>query len=294
MTTSVEPNKEGATNLRKPILIILAVALTVAGGAYFMLRPEPVARQVPFKAAQATAADLGAVTKARVFFAHQSVGGNIIEALPEVYRAMQSPPPAIITQGVKLPPLGSFIVHTEIGTNGDPLGKIAEFDRLLRDGLAEKVDVAILKLCFVDFNAETDANTIFASYRTAMTSLEHAYPDVAFVYTTVPLMADRDLYGRLKALLGRGQEYDPSHNAARERYNSLVRAEYGATGRLLDVAAVESAGHRDALSYKLSPSGEFLAMDPNLTSDGGHLNSDGADLVARYWLSLVAHAASIE
>ncbi|GAA0335781.1 SGNH/GDSL hydrolase family protein [Micropruina glycogenica] len=276
----------------KPFLIVLAVVVIISGGAFFMLRPEPVARAEPYEVARATAANMQTVESARVFFAHQSVGDNVLEALPTIFRSAQLSSPTTIELGAKLPQSGGFIVHTHIGSNGEPLGKIADFDHILRAGLAESIDVAMLKLCFVDFNAETDVNVIFESYKSTMASLAASYPDVRFVYTTVPLMADRDLYGRLKALLGRGQEYDPAHNAARERYNALVRAEYAGTGRLFDVAAVQAVGHGDMLRYKSSSSGEFLAMDPALTSDGGHLNQDGADLVARNWLAVIAHASA--
>lgn len=276
----------------KPLLVVLALVMIVSGGAFFMLRPEPVSRAEPYHVAQATAADLQTVNGTRVFFAHQSVGDNLMDALPAIYRSAQLHGPATAVLGADLPDKGGFIVHTHIGSNGDPLGKIVDFDRAVRSGLAESLDVAVLKLCFVDFNAETDVNAIFASYRATMASLAKSYPDIRFVYTTVPLMADRDLYGRLKAQLGRGQEYDPAHNAARERYNSLIRAEYATSGRLFDVAAVQAVGHGDTLRFRSSPSGEFLAMDPALTSDGGHLNQDGADLVARNWMAVIAHASA--
>lgn len=276
----------------KPLLIFLTLLLIIAGGALFMLRPEPVSRVEPYLVAQATAEDMQTVEATRVFFAHQSVGDNILDALPAIYQSAHLNSPIPLALDAKLPGSGGFIVHTHIGTNGDPLGKIVAFDRALRSGLGQQTDVAVLKLCFVDFNAETDVNAIFASYRATMASLAKTYPDTRFVYTTVPLMADRDLYGRVKALLGRGQEYDPAHNAARERYNELVRAEYASSGRLFDVAAVQSVGHGDTLRYRSSSNGEFLAMDPALTSDGGHLNHDGADLVARNWLAVVAHASA--
>lgn len=279
--------------MRRPLLVALAVLLTVAlGGAFFMLRPEPVTRTEPYRVAQATTADLQSVSAARVFFAHQSIGGNILDELPDVYRSAQLDGPTMVTHGKALPESVGFLVHTLIGTNGDPLGKIAEFDRLMRFGLANQVDVAVLKLCYVDFSAETDVNAVFASYKATMTSLASAYPNLRLVYATVPLMADRDLFGRVKALLGRGQEYDPAHNAARERYNALVRAEYATSGRLFDVAAVEAVGRGDTLTYRASSVGEFLAMDSALTSDGAHLNHDGAKLVARNWLSVVAHASA--
>lgn len=278
--------------MRKPFLIVLAVVVAVAGGSFIMLRPEPVTRTEPYSVVQATASDLSAVASLRVFFAHQSVGDNILEALPAIYRSAQLGSPKTIDSGEELPQSTGFIVHTHIGVNGDPIGKIAAFDRLMRSGLAAQVDVAMLKLCFVDFNAETDVNAIFASYQATMASLANAYPHVTFVYTTAPLMAERDLFGRVKALLGRGQEYDPAHNAARERYNALVRGEYGATGRLFDVAAAEAVGHGNTLRYRSSSSGEFLAMDPALTSDGGHLNPEGAELVAREWLAVIAHSRS--
>lgn len=273
----------------RKFLVILVVVATVAGGAW-VLRPEPVSREVPFTQVNPTLPELRAVAGARVFFAHQSVGQNILEILPQVYsdRALSSP--LITTDVSKLPNQGGFISHIEIGTNGDPLGKISQYEEMLRGGLADKIDVALLKLCFVDFNAATDSTAVFEAYRAALARLSEDFPRVRFIYATAPLMADRDLYLRLKALLGRGQEYDPSHNAARERFNALMRAEYGSSGRLFDVAAIESAGTSGTLRFRTSDAGEFLAMDPALTSDGGHLNSYGATLATNGWIAVVAGA----
>lgn len=255
-----------------------------------MLRPEPASREAPFTPAIASPSELRAVAAARTFFAHQSVGQNILDVLPQLYSDRNLSSPLITTDLSELPSQGGFISHIEIGTNGDPLGKIAQYEDMLRDGLADKIDVALLKLCFVDFNAATDSTAVFEAYRAAMARLEKDYPRVRFIYATVPLMTDRDLYLRLKALLGRGQEYDPSHNAARERFNALMRAEYGSSGRLFDVAAIESAGTSGTLRFRTSDAGEFLAMDPALTSDGGHLNSHGATLAANGWIAVVAGA----
>lgn len=256
-----------------------------------MLRGEPLVRELSFSGARANAAQLETVSRSRVFFAHQSVGQNLLDAVPSVYAASNLAAPNLINDAAEVSTPHGFILDEVIGTNGDPLGKLAAFDRKLRSGLGETLDVAMVKLCYMDFDAQTDVNAIFDSYKQTMAGLAHDYPRVRFVYTTVPLMADRDLIGRLKALFGRAQEFDPAHNAARERYNALIRAEFGTTGRLFDIAAVEAAGDGNTLRFRSSAGGEFLAMDPALSSDGGHLNSDGAVLVASNWLSVVATAA---
>ena len=45
---------------------------------------------------------------------------------------------------------GGFVRHAFIGENGKPLLKIQDFDARMRSGIGEQVDVAMMKLCYVD------------------------------------------------------------------------------------------------------------------------------------------------
>ena len=63
---------------------------------------------------------------------------------------------------------------------------------------------------------------------------------MTFLHLTVPLTTEPGLKTKLKSVVGRGLTRPCGQCRAREQYNTLIRAEYGATGRLVDVAALES------------------------------------------------------
>ena len=116
------------------------------------------------RASAITADELAKVSRTRVFFGHQSVGMNILEGASSVYAAygMTAPP---IGEGAVPGSEGGFIDHAFIGENGNPLLKIQDFAAKLRAGLGERVDVAMMKLCYVDITSGTDVRAVFDAYR---------------------------------------------------------------------------------------------------------------------------------
>lgn len=274
--------------MRKSILITLAtigVATIVAAAA--LVRGDP-AKGSPFTTPVASKAQLEAATSAKVFFAHQSVGYNMMGAVAGVFDDAGVPAPKVVESHKA--PSDPGIVHVKIGKNGDPVGKIREFDKIMRGGMAAKVDVAVLKLCYVDFKAGTDADAIFNEYRNTFSALSQDYPETKFIAATAPLTTERGPLGKLRALAGRGDSLGPEHNVVRERFNSLMRAEYSKPGELFDIAAVQSTsptGKRVAGRYQ----GEFYyAMHKDYASDPGHLNAAGAATVTSAFASTVSMA----
>lgn len=224
--------------------------------------------------------ELARAAQARLFFGHMSVGANILGGVQEVFARTGVAAPEIVqvAPGDPVPQVlaTGVVVHTEIGENGDPLDKLANFDAALRSGLAGEVDVALLKFCYVDITAHTDVDALLDSYKRTLDALERDFPGVRFLHATAPLtVAPAGIKGWLKALRDGGDD-----NPARERYNALVRATYG-PDRLLDVAAVEAT----------APDGSRAAsLYPGYSSDGAHLNSSGSGRVAVELLRLVADA----
>ena len=130
----------------------------------------------PGLAAPPTIDDLDIVSATRVFFGHQSVGQDVLDGIRGLYAAAGRPPPAI--------------EDARLGANGQPLLKIEDFDTRMRAGAAGRVDVAMMKLCYVDVTAATDVTTLFETYRTTLAALERDFPDTAFLHVTVPLTTD--------------------------------------------------------------------------------------------------------
>jgi hypothetical protein len=103
-------------------------------------------------ASSITTEELAAAGAVDLFFGHQSVGRNILDGISSIYADKGVAPPTITEVRVGSDEADGF-VHAAIGKNGDPIGKLAAFDSLLRAGQAERTDVALMKLCYVDIRA---------------------------------------------------------------------------------------------------------------------------------------------
>lgn len=269
---------------RAVILAVVAVSLVALTGTYTLMRlSSPSA--APYEPPTATPEVLNAVGDARVLFAHQSVGGNILSGVPAVYARHGLSAPEFVELSEATP--ADNLVHLRIGENGDPLGKIEAFDSLIRGGLGDDLDVAVLKLCYQDVRGGADVNAVFSAYRDTLAQLEQDYPDVTFVAATVPLQVKRGPLGVVKAWVGKGDHLGAEHNAAREELNGLLRAEYADTGRLFDVASIESTtegGDRVTGRHR----GEvYFALDKGYAADPGHLNAAGSAVAAEGFLAVV-------
>lgn len=218
-----------------------------------------------------TAAELVEVAGLRVFFGHQSVGGNLLGAVPGVFARYGLAAPAVV-DGV--PPAAGGLGNAYVGRNGDPRSKIDAFaDWVNNRGVGTGSRVAFMKLCYVDVTAQFDVDAWFTEYRTKMTALESAYPGVTFLHVTAPLTTG-----------------SPADNATRTRLNERIRSEYGATGRLFDLAAIESTRPDGSRVTGTHGDQTYEALYEGYTSDGGHLNGTGAHVAASQMLHVIATA----
>ncbi|HLR27794.1 MAG TPA: hypothetical protein VK086_03800 [Ruania sp.] len=276
--------------MRKGALFAVAAISAAAVVTGFVLlrsdRPEGASYTHP----TTTMDELAEVAQSRVLFAHQSVGRNILTGVPSVYADHGLPAPEFVELAEADD--SDNLLHLQIGTNGDPLGKIEAFDTLLRNGLAESLDAAVLKFCYEDVPAGTNVHGLFTTYQHTLAALQRDFPNVEIVAATVPLNTDRTPVGTVKSWLGRGSKYGPKDNAVREEFNALIRAEYEGTHHLFDIAAIESTTasgeritgrHDDRLYY---------ALNSEFASDSGHLNSTGAPVVAEGFLAALGESLS--
>jgi hypothetical protein len=243
---------------------------------------------------------LAATARLRVFFAHQSVGGSLVDAVPDVYadRGLPAPSVRLLTaparerQSVPQDGPDGFLAHATFGQNGDPLAKIADFDARLRAGLGRELDVALMKLCYADVTSATDVDGVFAAYRRVLAGLANDFPGVTFLHVTTPVTTEPGLQARFKKALGRDPHTGPADNVARERLNAMVRREYPAD-RVFDLAAVESAGPDGDRSTGILRGRGYSSLHPRYAADAGHLNQSGATVAAARLLRVVAHASGV-
>jgi hypothetical protein len=237
-----------------------------------------------------TTDELAKVSHTKVFFGHQSVGMNVLSGVPGVYAARHMTAPTIEQGRTRPGPDGGFVGHAFIGENEKPLLKIQDFAAKMGSGIGQQVDVAMMKLCYVDITSHTDVGALFATYRQTITALERDLSMVTFVHVTVPLMTEQTLLSKLKSRFTGSSQYGPADNAARERLNVLIRCEY-AGGCLFDLAAVESTapdGSRVMGTYRGQ---QYYRLYDGYAHDSGHLNEEGARMAATAWLRVIAQAS---
>jgi hypothetical protein len=223
-----------------------------------------------------------------VFFGHQSVGMNLIEGLREL--SVEQGVALRVTEA-KTPldvPSGTF-AHSYVPENGDPMRKLRGFAQAL-DGAKTEPGVAMMKFCFVDFRADTDARALFAAYQETLTGLKERHPGIAFVHVTTPLTTVQGgVKGALKRLLGKAP-YGLLENARRDEYNALLRAAYRGREPFFDLAETESTradGTRETADWQ----GRAVpALVPAYPRDGAHLAGEGQRRAARAFLEVLASA----
>ena len=276
--------------VRRPVVAVVAVVVALSAVMADRWNKE---KSIPTQGNVASAIateDLTAVARTRVFFGHQSVGMNVLNAVPGVYtdHGVSAPP---IEQGRTEPgPNGGFIAHQFIGENVKTLLKLEDFDRTMRGGMGQQVDVALMKFCYVDITTSTDVDALFARYRDTMGALERDFPNVTFIHVTVPLTTEPSFISKLKGLVGGGDRFGQAENLAREQLNALIRREY-AGRHLFDLAAIESTkpdGTRVSVRYDNQ---RYFALYDGYASGVGHLNAVGSKIAATAFLDAIAQAS---
>jgi hypothetical protein len=205
----------------------------------------------------------------KCYFAHASVGANMIDGLtelrtkdPEAFPLRsffcQATPPANLEAGM---------VYEHNRGNPGWKTKMDLFEECVRkDWHAPKVDIVMNKLCYIDQYASAKY------YIHSMTNLEASVPGTRVVYMTVPLMTNAD-----------------SDNFLRNGFNERVRTWTRANNRILfdiaDIEAHDRSGKACTFEYRGKT---YQKLCDAYTQDGGHLNETGRQLVARGFYALAA------
>lgn len=229
------------------------------------------AASAPSSDADAPRSRLQAISSSTVLFGHQSVGLNVLDGLRALAREEGVDVRVAEVQGATGLRPGTF-GHLLVAANGDPRRKLASFAAALRGG---EPDVALVKFCYVDFDAGTDAKALFAAYQATLRELRAEHPRTTFVHVTVPLHADEGLLRSLaKKLLGKSSGAVPA-NARRDEFNELLRTAF-AGEPIFDLARVE-ATDPSGRAVSASLGGRPVPMlAAGYTDDGGHLNAAGS------------------
>ncbi len=230
----------------------------------------------------------------RIYFAHQSVGGDIVRGLQETMK--RKPAIGMTVMAYAEPDTSDGTTHTAFdepaivegiaGRRGNPERKIEDFARLLRSSEGSRIDVAVLKLCYGDIGRTTDAEKLADTYIKTVESIMRDRPNIHFVHCTVPLKAqEHGAKGRMKRLVGAGSD---ASNATRSRYNELIRRRFPAE-QIFDIARIESTGV-DGKKATVERDGRMVeTLAAEYTEDGAHLNALGQTVLAREFLVTLSH-----
>jgi lysophospholipase L1-like esterase len=231
-----------------------------------------------------------ALATAKIYFGHQSVGRNILAGVQEILaqnpriklRIVESTDPAGVS--------GPALVHTDLGNNGYPQIKAAEFESQLAHGVGNGGGIVMYKYCFVDFDDTTNVQTVFDTYRDGIERIRSSHPDLRIVHITAPLARASNPYKEFaRRMLGRVTYGDV--NAKRNLYSRLLRQSYAGRDPIFDLARLEST-HADGSRQFIMVRGDTVfTLAPELTDDGGHLNEKGRRFVGEQFLVFLANVA---
>jgi hypothetical protein len=127
--------------------------------------------------------------KLKWYFAHASVGANMVDGLNDLNKKDGGTYPYTTFFCDKAPPAEtkSDMVYEHNRGNPGWKAKFDQFESCVSNGWHfPKVDVVMNKLCYIDQLAS------FKYYIRSMTNLEAAFPDTVFVYMTMPLTTAED------------------------------------------------------------------------------------------------------
>lgn len=221
------------------------------------------------EAARTSPATLEKIGETSFYFAHASVGGNMLKGLKALNKEDPKRFPLKATEAGKHRdgPFEGGVVYEDNRGNPGWRGKVDHFQKNVDDRWHGKGLVALDKFCYVDPDADADV------YLETMAALMKRHPDTVIVLATIPLRAGED-----------------RNNVRRQTFNEQVRQfTRERNGVLFDIADIES---HDPNGRPLNfGDAETPTLYDDYTNDGGHLNAQGARQVALGFYALIAALA---
>lgn len=236
----------------------------------------------------------GKIASKIIYYGHQSVGADIINAISALNRGrelgldIQDTPQVHANSG-----RGRFL-HSKIGQNFDPASKDAGFSQNVEQLAKSGLDMAFYKYCYVDVDADTDIDTVLHGYLATLRRLKKQHPNVIFIAWTLPLtIVQRGPRAFIKNIIQRpiGGYAD---NAKRNIYNQMLLTECENEFPVFDLAKYEAnygKTSQQACTYRYRGK-IFHALCDEHARDGRHLNPSGASHIASHLLAFLEALAN--
>ena len=219
--------------------------------------------------AQYLAGRMSEIAQFKWYFAHASVGGNLMSGVAGLNAASSTLYPIQSAADDATPPVTTVPGRVYEDNRGNPgwQAKVDQFSSSVSNGWRfPSINIAVNKLCYIDENAN------LAYYLEAMTNLEAAFPETAFVYMTIPLTTDTD-----------------NANYLRNVFNDSLRDWVRANNRVLyDIADIEAHDTSGAACMFTYNDRLCQRLYDGYTDDGGHLNTIGCQLAAKGFYAVAA------
>jgi hypothetical protein len=229
------------------------------------------------------------LSKKKIYFAHQSVGQNIIDGIKDVMGHNSAIRLDIRETSNPSDLNNPLFAHSPIGLNTDPKSKIDHFREILEGGIGQVTDIAMFKFCFVDIDRKTDIESLFNYYDKTITNLEVKYPSLRIITFTVPLTnMPQGIKPIIKRMLGMMPPFKDD-NIKRNVFNHKLRDRFGKSA--FDLADAESALPGGKKACYMVGNETYNLLNPSYTDDGGHLNAQGKQVVA---IDLLLYLLSLE
>lgn len=220
---------------------------------------------------------LNAMRNLKTLFGHQSVGSNTISGLTDL-ASRDSRYALTIKQVSSVSDYSSPVFgHFYVGANGDPMGKITDFNNKVRNTYGGVVNAAFFKFCPYDIQSGTNINDLFNSYKSTMEALKSSYPNITFVHMNCALTTAAD-----------------TANIKRNQFNTLLFNEYNGRDYIFDIAAIESTHESGARETFTSGGQTYYKLCSEYTTDGVHLSDSmniGRQRAAKGMIYLLASIA---
>ena len=224
--------------------------------------------------------------RARFFFGHQSVGGNLLAGLQDLAKERTVPTVQELQQPTEPAAASATLLHACLGRNHEPQTKLSELTRWLDAGLARSIDYAMLKFCYVDITSMEQARSLHAAYIDAMARIRETHPKLRLAHCSVPLrVLPSGPYALARRLLGH-RLAEIERNRAREWYNDRLRQD-ARCAPLFDIALIESTRPNGGRITQKDGQDRVAYLASEYTYDGGHLNNRGRRIAAAAFLDFL-------
>lgn len=282
----------------KYVFVSVLIFLVIGGLIIHMTKIKVIkdTNKVTLKAIEDVPVETWAkLAEKRIFFGHKSVGRNIIDGIEDIIQVhdyirlniVETTNPAEFDEPI--------FGHAQIGTNTDPGSKMVDFMTILDSGLGDKIDIAFMKLCYVDVVRDSDPENILNDYKMMLEDMKSRYPETIFLNVTVPVCSTpkgfkKNLKESVKLLIGKPGFLDD--NIKRHRYNTILKDTCSGTEHVFDLAFIETIGTENFRCLVNKGKEKIPVMASEYTEDGGHLNERGRRKVAEQLLIILAELAN--